>query len=159
MHRLATLRIRRRNNSEPYVNYSSGLEKEARYFVSFIMYSEGQTNDDLCLWSPRNHHDRQSSVRERCHSSLLSWLYAKSAQRNAQKPTLVARGWAARPHIGNVVTEKMRQYGWDVLPHAPYSPDMSPPDFNLFPKLKQPMRGRRLIFNSHNTRDPCRLHF
>ncbi|PNF31351.1 hypothetical protein B7P43_G10893, partial [Cryptotermes secundus] len=49
----------------------------------------------------------------------------------------------ARPHIGNVVTEKLRQYGWEVLPHAPYSPDMSPPDFDLFPKLKQPMRGRR----------------
>jgi hypothetical protein len=30
-----------------------------------------------------------------------------------------------------------------VLPHAPYSPDMSPPDFELFPKLKQPMRGQR----------------
>ena len=24
-----------------------------------------------------------------------------------------------------------------------YSPDMSPPDFDLFPKLKQPMHGRR----------------
>ncbi|XP_023728024.1 histone-lysine N-methyltransferase SETMAR [Cryptotermes secundus] len=49
----------------------------------------------------------------------------------------------ARPHIGNVVTEKLPQYGWEVLPHAPYSPEMSPPDFDLFPKLKQPMRGRR----------------
>ena len=31
---------------------------------------------------------------------------------------------------------------WEVLPHAPYSPDMSPPDFDLLPKLKQPMRER-----------------
>lgn len=30
-----------------------------------------------------------------------------------------------------------------MLPHPPYSPDMSPPDFDLFPKLKQPMRGHR----------------
>ena len=29
-----------------------------------------------------------------------------------------------------------------MLPHALYSPDMSPPDFDLFPKLKQPMCGR-----------------
>lgn len=49
----------------------------------------------------------------------------------------------ARPHIGHVVTEKLREYGWEVLPHPPYSPDMSPPDFDLFPKLKKPMRGRR----------------
>jgi hypothetical protein len=26
-------------------------------------------------------------------------------------------------------------------PHPPYSPDMSPPDFDLFPKLKIDMRG------------------
>lgn len=49
----------------------------------------------------------------------------------------------ARPHIGNVVHEKLRKYGWEVLPHPPYSPDMSPPDFDLFPKLKKPFRGRR----------------
>ena len=49
----------------------------------------------------------------------------------------------ARPHIANVVTKKLRDYGWKMLPHAPYSPDMSPTEFELFPKLKEPMRGRR----------------
>ena len=47
----------------------------------------------------------------------------------------------ARPHIADVVTKKLSDYGWKVLPHAPYSPDMSPPDFDLFPKLKEPMHG------------------
>ena len=28
-----------------------------------------------------------------------------------------------------------------MLPHAPYSPDISPPNFDLFTKLKEPMRG------------------
>ena len=28
-----------------------------------------------------------------------------------------------------------------MLPHGPYSPDTSPPDFDLFHKLKEPMRG------------------
>jgi hypothetical protein len=28
------------------------------------------------------------------------------------------------------------------FPHPPYSPDMSPPDFDLFPKLKKPLRGK-----------------
>ncbi|KAK9753759.1 hypothetical protein QE152_g1741 [Popillia japonica] len=49
----------------------------------------------------------------------------------------------ARPHIGHVVTERLREYGWEVLRHRPYSPDMNPSDFDLFPKLKKPMRGRR----------------
>ena len=30
-----------------------------------------------------------------------------------------------------------------MLPHAPYSPDMSPPDFDLFPQFKESMCGRR----------------
>jgi hypothetical protein len=30
-----------------------------------------------------------------------------------------------------------------VLPHPLYSPDMSPPDFDLFPKLKKPLLGKR----------------
>jgi len=47
----------------------------------------------------------------------------------------------ARPHLGKVVTDLLSKYEWEVLPHAPYSPDMSPPDFNLFHKLKEPMRG------------------
>ena len=39
----------------------------------------------------------------------------------------------ARPHMVDVVTKKVRDYGWEVLSLAPYSPDMSPPDFDLFP--------------------------
>jgi len=46
----------------------------------------------------------------------------------------------ARPHIGKVVRELLDRYSWEVLPHPPYSPDMSPPDFDLFPKLKINMR-------------------
>ena len=48
----------------------------------------------------------------------------------------------ARLHIMDVVTKKLRNYEWKVLSHADYSPDMSPPDFDLFPKLKEPMHGR-----------------
>ena len=33
------------------------------------------------------------------------------------------------------------RYSWEVLPYPPYSPDMSHPDFHLFPKLKINMRG------------------
>jgi len=49
----------------------------------------------------------------------------------------------ARPHLGKVVTDLLSKYEWEVLLHAPYSPGMSPPDFDLFPKLKETMRGHR----------------
>jgi histone-lysine N-methyltransferase SETMAR len=48
----------------------------------------------------------------------------------------------ARPHASGAVSEISEKYGWQVLPHPPYSPDMSPPDFDLFPKLKKPLHGK-----------------
>ena len=49
----------------------------------------------------------------------------------------------AWPHLGKDVCELLDRYSWEVLPHPPYSPDMSPPDFDLLPKLKINMRGVR----------------
>ena len=49
----------------------------------------------------------------------------------------------AQPHASGTVSEILEKYGWHVLPHSPYSPDMSPPAFGLFPKLKEPLRGKR----------------
>ena len=42
----------------------------------------------------------------------------------------------------DLLNRSRNDYGWEVLHHVPYSPDMSPPDFELFPKLKKPICGR-----------------
>jgi hypothetical protein len=49
----------------------------------------------------------------------------------------------AHPHLGKAVTNLLNKYEGEVLPHAPYSPDMNPPDFELFHMLKEPMHGHR----------------
>jgi len=49
----------------------------------------------------------------------------------------------ARPHASGAVSEILEKYGWRVFPHPPYSSDMSPPDFDLFPEFKKPLRGKR----------------
>ena len=49
----------------------------------------------------------------------------------------------ARPRIADAVTKKLRDYGQEVSPHAPCSQGTSPTDFDVFPKLKGPLRGRR----------------
>jgi histone-lysine N-methyltransferase SETMAR len=46
-------------------------------------------------------------------------------------------------NASGAVSEILEKYGWQVLSHPPYSPDMSPPDFDLFPKLKKPLRVKR----------------
>ena len=48
-----------------------------------------------------------------------------------------------RPHLHKDVRELLDRYSLEVLPHPPYSPDMSPLDFHLFPKLKINMCGAR----------------
>jgi len=49
----------------------------------------------------------------------------------------------AQPHATGAVSEILEKYGWQVLPLPPYSPDMSPTDFDFFPKLKKSLRGKR----------------
>ena len=39
----------------------------------------------------------------------------------------------ARPHASGAVSEILEKYGWQMLPHPPYSPNMSPSAFDLFP--------------------------
>jgi hypothetical protein len=60
---------------------------------------------------------------------------------HANRPDLLENGVLilhdnARPHLGKAVRELL-------LLHPPYMPNMSPPDFDLFPKLKVNMRGVR----------------
>ena len=67
---------------------------------------------------------------------------------HANRPDLLENGVLilhdnTRSHLGKDVRGLLDGYGWEVLPHPPYSPNMSPPDFDLFPKLKINMRGVR----------------
>jgi len=49
----------------------------------------------------------------------------------------------ARPHASGAVSEILEKYGWQVFAHPPYCADMSPIDFDLFPKLKKPLHEKR----------------
>ena len=49
----------------------------------------------------------------------------------------------ATPHKGICVRDLQRRWRWEVLEHPPYSPDLSPCDYDLIPKLKASLRGHR----------------
>ena len=44
-------------------------------------------------------------------------------------------------HTSQVAMTTVNECEFEILPHLPYSPDMAPPDFYLFPKLKSHLRG------------------
>ena len=49
----------------------------------------------------------------------------------------------APAHKSATVQEYQKESGLDVLDHPPYSPDLSPCDFWLFPRLKEMLAGHR----------------
>ncbi|GFT73557.1 histone-lysine N-methyltransferase SETMAR [Trichonephila clavipes] len=53
----------------------------------------------------------------------------------------------ARPHIARCVLGVSQQNNVEILPHSPYSPDLTPCDFWLFPQLKKLLRGNRFASN------------
>jgi transposase len=49
----------------------------------------------------------------------------------------------APAHSSHLIQSFLAKHGISVVRQAPYSPDMAPCDFWLFPKLKGPLKGSR----------------
>ena len=45
-------------------------------------------------------------------------------------------------HTSHVAMATAKECGFELLEHPPYSPDLAPSDYYLFPKLKSVLRGR-----------------
>ena len=50
----------------------------------------------------------------------------------------------ARPHTSLMTRQKLRELGWEVLMHPPYSPDLAPSDYHLFRSLQNSLDGKTL---------------
>jgi histone-lysine N-methyltransferase SETMAR len=48
----------------------------------------------------------------------------------------------ARPHCSAQTQDAMPSLKFTAVPHPPYSPDLAPSDFWLFPKLKETLKGK-----------------
>jgi histone-lysine N-methyltransferase SETMAR len=47
-------------------------------------------------------------------------------------------------HDQKKTTKLLEKIGWENHDHPPYSPDLAPSDFHLFPKRKEFLGGRRI---------------
>ena len=47
----------------------------------------------------------------------------------------------APAHSSQIIRDILREFRWELLPHPPYSPDLAPSNFFLFPKLKKNLKG------------------
>ena len=53
----------------------------------------------------------------------------------------------ARPHVARQTVALLDQFGWDIITHPPYTPDLATCDCHLFPKLKEHLAARRFSNN------------
>lgn len=72
----------------------------------------------------------------------------RDAVRRKRPDLWVQGGWQlhhnnAPAHASHVVQSFLAKHNIVQVPHPPYSPDMAPCDFWLFPKLKNPLKGQR----------------
>jgi len=49
----------------------------------------------------------------------------------------------ARPHVSLIVANKLAELNYEVLPHPPYSPDISPTDYHFFKHLDNFLRDKK----------------
>lgn len=49
----------------------------------------------------------------------------------------------AAPHVSEYTQRKLTIFGVECLKHPPYSPELAPMDFAIFPEFKSQLRGQR----------------
>jgi histone-lysine N-methyltransferase SETMAR len=78
-------------------------------------------------------------------ANLLDQLRQKIREKRpglAKKKILVHQD-NAPCHKSAIAMAKIHQLGFELLPHAAYSPDLAPSDFSLFPNLKKFHAGKK----------------
>ncbi|PNF23599.1 hypothetical protein B7P43_G04961, partial [Cryptotermes secundus] len=112
-------------------------------------------SEEACALSAFLESDRRHTIRELArktglvHMTVLHILkerlgmFLREKRRHfLQNPPIILQD-NARPHAAPAVADLFERWGWEVLYHPPYSPDLCPCDFDLIPKMKEPLRGIR----------------
>lgn len=83
------------------------------------------------------------------YANLLDQLDAKIREKRPglMKKKSIFHQDSAPVHKGVVAMGKLRDLGYELLGHPPYSPDLAPSDFHLFPKFKKFLSGKRFSSN------------
>jgi len=54
----------------------------------------------------------------------------------------------ALAHLALASQKKLAYLGFQCLDHPPYSPDLAPSDYHLFPRLKKQLKGHHFLSNA-----------
>jgi transposase len=80
--------------------------------------------------------------------SMTAALYCEILERLRQKlrnrriPVILLHD-NARPHTAKLTKQQLGTFGWNVLEHPPYSPDLAPNDYHLFRSMEHFLRNEK----------------
>jgi histone-lysine N-methyltransferase SETMAR len=88
-----------------------------------------------------------ATVNKHCYREVLRHL-CNSVSRKRPEPWC-RKNWLllhdnAPAHLSVLVQEELAKQQVTILPHPPYSPDLTPCDFFFFPRLKEKLLGRQI---------------
>lgn len=83
------------------------------------------------------------------YSTLLTRLREKIVEKRRGK---LSKGVLflqdnAPAHKSLIAMQKINEVGFELIDHPPYSPDLAPSDYYLFPKLKKNLKGKKFSSN------------
>jgi hypothetical protein len=79
--------------------------------------------------------------------ATLTKLKARIPRVRPEKTTFLLQHGTARPRTNFRTMGHVAQFGWTVLPHPPYSPDLALSDFRLFGPMKDRLHGQHFPDN------------
>ena len=89
--------------------------------------------------------DKGQTINSEYYCGLLrrmrEQLWRKRPGKMRMNPILLQDN--SRPHVSNRSLQTIAEIGLQTIKHPPYSPDLSPCDYFLFPVMKKPLRGRK----------------
>lgn len=60
----------------------------------------------------------------------------------AEQKDVILLNDKSRSHVAKLTQQKTEQLEWEVLPHPPWSSDLSPTDYHLLPSLRNYLRNK-----------------
>ncbi|XP_036336279.1 histone-lysine N-methyltransferase SETMAR-like [Rhagoletis pomonella] len=138
-----------KEQSKQWVERGSSAPKKAK-----VVASAGKVMASI-FWDAQgiifiNYLEKGKTITAEYYSSLLDTLDQNIKQKrpHLKKKKILFHHDNAPSHSSWKTQEKINELGYELLPHPPYSPDLAPSDFFLFPNMKKWLGGKRFVSNS-----------
>jgi histone-lysine N-methyltransferase SETMAR len=82
------------------------------------------------------------TINKEVYCQQLERLHEEIREKRPEKDKIILLHDNATPHTALITKEKIAQFGWTVMPHPPYSPDLAPTDYKAFQSLQNWLNGK-----------------